>query len=115
MFQIYQHGLLRSVGKMFEKENDYWILRGYGSRLCSTFKVEKKTETMDWSANYLDANPIKNLWSLIKKKLIGHLSRHIREIKIISQRICRKMGREEYVKKAQSYSPQSQEFDNVLK
>ena len=92
MLQIYEHGLLRSAEKMFGANNKDWILQvdngpKHRSHLCTSWKVENGITTLDWPSQSSDANPIENVWSVVKRKLAGRraftlkqLSRRIKEV-----------------------------------
>lgn len=92
MLSIYKRGLLTSAKKMFGVDNAEWILQEdndpkHRSRLCTSWKAENGITTLDWPSQSPDANPIENVWSVIKRKLAGkrvftltQLSRKIREI-----------------------------------
>lgn len=92
MLKIYRRALLKSAKKWFESDNESWILQEdndpkHRSRLCTVWKAENDIETLDWPAQSPDANPIENVWSIIKRKLQGkrvytlkQLCYHIRAI-----------------------------------
>ena len=76
MLQIYEHGLLRSAEKMFGAFNKDWILQEdndpkHHSHLCTSCKAENGITTLGWPSQFPDANPIENLWSVVKRKLAG--------------------------------------------
>ena len=76
MVQIYEHVLLRSAEKMFGANNKDWILQEdndpkYRSHLCMSWKAENGITALDWPSQSPDANPIENVWSVVKRKLAG--------------------------------------------
>ncbi|KAF2891845.1 hypothetical protein ILUMI_14328 [Ignelater luminosus] len=92
MKEIYQRALIPSADKWFGKGNRDWLLQEdndpkHTSRLCSMWKEENDVQTLGWPSQSPDANPIENVWALMKMKLQGviiknqiHLARKIREI-----------------------------------
>lgn len=92
MLKIYKRGLLKSVEKMFGKKTENWVLQEdndpkHRSRLCKAWKEENGVTTMDWPSQSPDANPIENVWGIMKSQLAGkpvhdlkQLARAIRKI-----------------------------------
>lgn len=92
MILLYKKGLLKSAEKLFGRNNRDWLLQEdndpkHRSRLCQQWKEENRIATMDWPSQSPDANPIENVWSLMKLKLRGkrittiqHLSRRLKTI-----------------------------------
>ncbi|KAF2887270.1 hypothetical protein ILUMI_18903 [Ignelater luminosus] len=90
--EIYQRALIPSADKWFGKGNRDWLLqedndRKHRSRLCSMWKEENDVQILGWTSQSLDANPIENIWALMKMKLQGviiknqiHLACKIRDI-----------------------------------
>ena len=115
MLQIYEHGLLRSVEKMFGANNKDWILQEdhdpkHRSHLCTSWKAENGITTLDWPSQSPDANPIENVWSVVKRKLAG---RRVFTLKQLSRRICRKTSREHAQKVPRHYLEQGR-LDDLL-
>ena len=86
---IYERGLLRSAKKMFGADMADWILQEdndpkHRSRLCTAWKTENGITTLDWPSQSSDANPIENVWSVLKRKLAG---KRVFTLKQLSQRI----------------------------
>lgn len=76
MVKLYQKCLLPSAKSLYGQRNQNWILQEdndpeHRSRLCSQWKEENGIATMDWPSQSPDANPIENVWSLMKAKLRG--------------------------------------------
>lgn len=76
MLQLYQRGLLVSVKRWFDGTRDQWELQEdndpkHRSRPCTEWKARNGINVLDWPPQSPDANPIENVWSLIKHKLRG--------------------------------------------
>ena len=124
MLQIYEHGLLRSSEKMFGANNKNWILEEdndpkHRSHVCKFWKAENGITTLDWPSQSPDANPIENVWSVVKRKLAGRraftlkqLSRRIKEV-WRSNGICRKTSRE-HAQKVPGHYPEQRRLDGLL-
>lgn len=74
MLGLYKKGLLKSSEKWFGTDNSTWILQEdndpkHRSKLCTNWKKEQGITTLDWPAQTPDANPIENVWSVMKRKL----------------------------------------------
>lgn len=92
MNKIYQKALLPSAKQWYFKTNESWILQEdndskHRSRACSEWKAQSGVLTLDWPSQSPDANPIENVWALMKMQLhrrkpcnLGQLSRQIRNI-----------------------------------
>ena len=93
MLQIYEHGLLRSAEKIFRANNKDWIFQEdnepkHRSHLCTCWKAENGITNLDWPSQSPDANPIENVWSVVKRMLAG---RRAFTLKQISRRIKEKV------------------------
>ena len=89
MLQIYERGLLRSATKMFGADTADWILQEdddpkHRCRLCTAWKTENGITTLDWPSQSPDANPIENVWIVLKRKLAG---KRVFTLKQLSQKI----------------------------
>jgi hypothetical protein len=76
MVKIYERGLLKSAEKMFGRNKKIWVLQEdndpkHRSRLCKAWKEENGVVTMDWPSQSPDANPIENVWGIMKSHLAG--------------------------------------------
>lgn len=92
MVQIYKKYLLPSAEKWFGGDKALWILQEdndpkHRSRRCVSWKDENDVQVLDWPSQSPDANPIENVWALMKHKLRGKrvfnlksLCRQIRQI-----------------------------------
>lgn len=90
MIKIYQRALLPSAQQWFIQKNEPWLLQEdndpkHRSRLCTAWKHENDIEVLNWPSQSPDANPIENVWALMKWKLRGkriytvkQLCQHIR-------------------------------------
>ena len=73
---------------MFSIDFD-WILQEENDskhriRLCTSWKAENCFTALDWPSQSPDANPIENVWSVVKRKLA---ERHAFTLKQLSWRI----------------------------
>lgn len=92
MIKLYRRGLLKSAEQLFGPENDDWILQEdndpkHKSRLCREWKDENNVVTMDWPSQSPDANPIENVWAIMKHKLRRKRIRSTKQLKSALTRI----------------------------
>ena len=96
---------------MFGADTADWILQEDNdpkqrSRLCTAWKTENGITTLDWPSQSPDANPIENVWSVLKRKLAG---KRVFTLKQLSQKI-RKIWQElpkDYAEKLVESMPKS--------
>lgn len=92
MVKIYEKGLLPSTDSWFGRENRNWVLQEdndpkHRSRVCSEWKAEKNIDVMEWPASSPDANPIENVWAIMKAKLKGKQLTRIDQLRRCLKRI----------------------------
>lgn len=99
MNQIYQKALLPSARRLFPSPSESWILQEdndpkHRSRLCTAWKQDKGIDVLDWPSQSPDANPIENVWALMKLKLRGKKSLTAAELTRNLKAIWRSLSRE---------------------
>lgn len=92
MVQLYKKGLLKSAEKLYGPNNHGWILQEdndpkHRSRLCTSWKEQNGITTLDWPSQSPDANPIENVWSLMKTKLKGKKIHTTKQLTLALKRI----------------------------
>jgi len=85
MKKIYQKALIPSAKCMYGANNDDWILQEdndpkHRSRACKLWKEENGVVTLDWPSQSPDANPIENVWAVIKMKLQNKRPTHLKQL-----------------------------------
>lgn len=92
MLKIYKKCLLSTAERWFIRKNEGWILQEdndpkYRSKLCTEWKEQSGIVTLDWPSQSPDANPIENVWALLKHKFRGKrvctLKQLTRQIRLI--------------------------------
>lgn len=101
MNKIYQTALLPSAAKMFGRRGHSWILQEdndpkHRSRMCAEWKQQNGVEVLDWPSQSPDANPIENVWAIVKQKLRGKTiwtaKQLSRQIRLIWKRLPRQLA-----------------------
>lgn len=99
MITLYKKGLLQSAKKLYGPGNNNWVLQEdndpkHRSRLCSSWKNENNITVLDWPSQSPDANPIENVWSLMKMKLRGKNISSIQQLTRALKRIWSELSLE---------------------
>jgi hypothetical protein len=85
MVKIYVRALLPCDHRWFRRRREYWLPQEdndpkHRSRLCTTWKMENDVDVLGWSSQPPYANPIENLWALLKLKLRGKKIWNIKQL-----------------------------------
>lgn len=100
MNKIYSRALLPSAKKWFGTGNSNWTLQEdndpkHRSRLCTEWKFQNNVETLDWPSQSPDANPIENVWAVMKFKLKKYKIKNQKHLARILKKIWSEL-RQEY-------------------
>ncbi|CAF1506275.1 unnamed protein product [Adineta ricciae] len=80
--QILQDHLIRNARKQFggrwglQQDND----SKHRSRVAQQFMSKEVPEMLNWSSNSPDANPVENLWPIIKRRVEKRKATNLREL-----------------------------------
>lgn len=95
---MYQRGFMKLLGRMLGSKNENWVLQEEDypklpSRFCTDWKREKGITTLDWPSQSSDANPIMNVWGLLKSKREGIKLRNLKQLAAAIRKTRRKRYR----------------------
>ncbi|CAF4147660.1 unnamed protein product, partial [Rotaria sordida] len=83
--EIYQNALLPTARSHFGRRHNWVLLEDNDPKLPSRFSIQWRQEhhiiTLPWPSHSPDANPIENLWSLIKTKVSNQKPKTIKNLK----------------------------------
>lgn len=97
MVKIYKRGLIRSANKMFGPNSEDWVLQEdndpkHRSAFCKAWKEENRIITMDWLSESRDANPIENVWGIMKAKFRGKPIYNLKQLSRVIRKIWRSLS-----------------------
>jgi len=82
---IYKNALLPSVRNQFGRSDDWILVEDNDPKHRSNFSIQWKRQhhikTLPWSSRSPDANPVENLWSLLKLKVAAQKPKTIKHLK----------------------------------
>lgn len=82
---------------MFGATNEDWVLQEdndpkHRSKLCKAWKEESGIITIDWPSQSPDANPIENVWGIMKAKLAGKSVYNLKQLTKAIRKIWRSLS-----------------------
>ncbi|CAF4772627.1 unnamed protein product, partial [Rotaria sp. Silwood2] len=83
--EIYKNALLPTVRIHFGRRRDWVLVEDNDPKHRSNISIEWKQQhhvtTLPWPSHSPDANPIENLWSLLKIKIASRKPKTIKDLK----------------------------------